>query len=406
MADAAKQTDEMARAAAGLAGQLADVDMSASSMWKEIVNTAQAAGASKEDIIRLAESLGIADSTQVQAQLTFNDLMTSWTDGTSTVTELGMVMSHLDEYQRLADESSNLLKDGETEAAEAARIAAIAHLELAGNIMTNKQSTDELTEAYERVPTKIWTDVEQPNMPEAKQNAADYLMELGRIPGSVDTTVNLPIEDATQVAEDYLLMLGRIPGSLDTFVTMPDVEQTSESASEYKGILDETPTGVETTITQPNMPQGTQAATTYKELLTTTPTAVSTAISQPNMPESIQSASQYKGILDSIPTSITTTVTTNYVSTGDSGGGGGTGGAEDEYAAGTNYVPFTGPAILHQGEMVIPAAQAANMRRGGSGGMIVLAPIIMDAGAYTDATGSVAYSDIGSLVLQRLEGVM
>ena len=46
---------------------------------------------------------------------------------------------------------------------------------------------------------------------------------------------------------------------------------------------------------------------------------------------------------------------------GDGGGGGGDGGA---YQHGTDYVPRTGPAFLHRGEMVIPAEEAAAVRAG------------------------------------------
>ena len=39
-----------------------------------------------------------------------------------------------------------------------------------------------------------------------------------------------------------------------------------------------------------------------------------------------------------------------------------------QYAVGTDYVPQTGLAVLHQGEMVIPRDEAGQFRSGDSGG--------------------------------------
>ena len=41
------------------------------------------------------------------------------------------------------------------------------------------------------------------------------------------------------------------------------------------------------------------------------------------------------------------------------------------YRTGTSYVPETGPAILHRGEMVVPEAQAERVRNGTAGGPLV-----------------------------------
>ncbi|MFH1603977.1 MAG: hypothetical protein ABIH03_08725, partial [Pseudomonadota bacterium] len=146
----------------------------------------------------------------------------------------------------------------------------------------------------------------------------------------------------------------------------------------------------------------------HSSALARIPPSVTTEIRTPGLYDALIATRDFKGALDALPAEKRVRIIQEYVTTRS----GQTPGqqADDDlpgHAAGTNYVPFTGPAILHQGEMVIPAAQAANMRRGGGGGgMIVLAPVILDAGAYTDATGSVAYSDIGSVVLQRLEGTL
>jgi hypothetical protein len=71
------------------------------------------------------------------------------------------------------------------------------------------------------------------------------------------------------------------------------------------------------------------------------------------------------------------------------GGGGGeivhqTGGRFFEYQRGTAFVPFTGPAILHRGEMVIPRELADLIREGGLGPWGVNVQVYVDASKVSD----------------------
>jgi TP901 family phage tail tape measure protein len=71
------------------------------------------------------------------------------------------------------------------------------------------------------------------------------------------------------------------------------------------------------------------------------------------------------------------------------GGGGGeivhqTGGRFFEYQRGTAFVPFTGPAILHRGEMVIPRELADLIRGGGLGPRGVNVQVYVDASKVSD----------------------
>jgi hypothetical protein len=71
------------------------------------------------------------------------------------------------------------------------------------------------------------------------------------------------------------------------------------------------------------------------------------------------------------------------------GGGGGeivheTGGRFFEYQRGTVFVPFTGPAILHRGEMVIPRELADLIREGGFGPRGLSVQVYVDASKVSD----------------------
>jgi hypothetical protein len=71
------------------------------------------------------------------------------------------------------------------------------------------------------------------------------------------------------------------------------------------------------------------------------------------------------------------------------GGGGGeivhqTGGRFFEYQRGTAFVPFTGPAILHRGEMVIPRELADLIREGGFGPRGLSVQVYVDASKVSD----------------------
>jgi TP901 family phage tail tape measure protein len=71
------------------------------------------------------------------------------------------------------------------------------------------------------------------------------------------------------------------------------------------------------------------------------------------------------------------------------GGGGGeivheTGGRFFEYQRGTFFVPFTGPAVLHRGEMVIPRELADLIREGGFGPRGLSVQVYVDASKVSD----------------------
>jgi hypothetical protein len=76
------------------------------------------------------------------------------------------------------------------------------------------------------------------------------------------------------------------------------------------------------------------------------------------------------------------------VTEGGGGGGGGivheTGGRFFEYQRGTFFVPFTGPAVLHRGEMVIPRELADLIREGGFGPRGLSVQVYVDASKVSD----------------------
>jgi TP901 family phage tail tape measure protein len=76
------------------------------------------------------------------------------------------------------------------------------------------------------------------------------------------------------------------------------------------------------------------------------------------------------------------------VTEGGGGGGGGivheTGGRFFEYQRGTVFVPFTGPAVLHRGEMVIPRELADLIREGGFGPRGLSVQVYVDASKVSD----------------------
>lgn len=100
--------------------------------------------------------------------------------------------------------------------------------------------------------------------------------------------------------------------------------------------------------------------------------------------------------LNNIPRNVTTTITTVYKTIGGGGGGGGGDGGgggggdggritdisdwipekgtfdpRDYFQQGTPFVPRTGLAVVHRGEMIIPAPQATLIRGGGRGGRAI-----------------------------------
>jgi len=121
--------------------------------------------------------------------------------------------------------------------------------------------------------------------------------------------------------------------------------------------------------------------------------------------------------IQSIPTSWSINVNTHYSQSGvpPTAGGeawvpGGGGAIEGSMQHGAWNVPTTGPRVIHQGEMVIPAGPAERMRQGEIGGAgnktIVLAPIIIDSMQAHDATGAIMFEALAEMIQSQTGGIM
>lgn len=120
--------------------------------------------------------------------------------------------------------------------------------------------------------------------------------------------------------------------------------------------------------------------------------------------------------IQSIPTSWSINVNTHYSQSGVPPTAGGEawvpggGGAMPGMQHGAWNVPSTGPRVIHQGEMVIPAGPAEKMRQGEIGGTgnktIVLAPIIIDSMQAHDATGAIMFEALAEMIQSQAGGIM
>ncbi|HUX26148.1 MAG TPA: hypothetical protein VMV87_16225 [Burkholderiales bacterium] len=137
----------------------------------------------------------------------------------------------------------------------------------------------------------------------------------------------------------------------------------------------------------------------YSGALAEVPTAVDTKITQTGMTTAQNRTGAYLTMLANIPTEKRTRIIQEYISsrTSDVAVGGGTPDVPGR-AAGTPYVAQTGLAYLHQGEAVLPRNEARNYRDGGGGGTVVIAPIILERGDYTDANGDIMFEQIAEMI--------
>jgi TP901 family phage tail tape measure protein len=105
--------------------------------------------------------------------------------------------------------------------------------------------------------------------------------------------------------------------------------------------------------------------------------------------ENMNKVNEFRNTLQSLDGMTVHTYHIHHQITVTEGGGGGgivhqTGGRFFEYQRGTVFVPFTGPAILHRGEMVIPRELADLIREGGFGPRGVNVQVYVDASKVSD----------------------
>ena len=126
------------------------------------------------------------------------ELLTATEMGTASYFDQVLALRHMDEWQRLTDESATLLKDGEIELAAAAEIAAGKELALVESLLGSRGAADEAKVAqgeligeYDRTPTDVSTKIVQEEMAYARSQVRNYIGELGDIPRSVSTTLTI-----------------------------------------------------------------------------------------------------------------------------------------------------------------------------------------------------------------------
>jgi len=102
-----------------------------------------------------------------------------------------------------------------------------------------------------------------------------------------------------------------------------------------------------------------------------TPLEVTTHVYTPELPHAYSLATNYMSTLLNVPKSVSTTFTTHFITSGIRSAQLAHQDNVPELAAGTDYVPQTGFALLHQGEAVLPTDEAAAYRGGGMGGIVL-----------------------------------
>jgi len=179
-----------------LAGDIANIDVSTEGMWREMSDAAIAAGATTDEIIRLATETGLATEAEARMAITRRDVIASTEAATLSTYGQILAMQHMDEWQRLTDESATLLAEGETELAAAAELAAEKELALVESLIGSKTSADEAKVAqgeligeYDRTPDEVSTDIIQEEMAYARSQAREYKADLDNIPRSITTTI-------------------------------------------------------------------------------------------------------------------------------------------------------------------------------------------------------------------------
>jgi len=156
--------------------------------------------------------------------------------------------------------------------------------------------------------------------------------------GSVDESA-VRLDNGAAMADHYSDRLGAIQPSISTEILQPFMEDAQAAIGLLFGGYD------------------------------TVQDSVTTDIQQTNMIGARGQVRAYTGELNSIPRNVNTTLTTRRVTTSEGyvlpvspiGGASGN-------AAGLDYVPRDGPALVHMGEAILPADEAAAYRGGGMGG--------------------------------------
>jgi len=179
-----------------LAGDIGNIDVSTEAMWREMSAAAIAAGATTDEIIRLATETGLATEAEARMAITKRDVIASTEAATLSTYGQILAMQHMDEWQRLTDESATLLAEGETELAAAAELAAEKELALVESLLGSRGAADEAKVAqgeligeYDRTPTDVSTKIVQEEMAYARSQAREYKADLDNIPRSITTTI-------------------------------------------------------------------------------------------------------------------------------------------------------------------------------------------------------------------------
>ena len=328
----------------------------------------------------LSQSLGVVTTAEQQAQQDAELLTQAYAAGTISAGEyrqglegIAQGTNELTDAERqaiqteiaTADATRNLA-DAHRTAAEAAAGQAQETLALAGNLKDatstqianqmigmldpKKMGADAYSAAVKDIGLAFGTMDEESIALSENIGALATMIEEGTIPvESADEALSALIEDAQDGAVD-------IEELTDRFSDVPrSADEAAGSIDDVSGAVDGTTAAIDSA--DPNLIKLNKRGLQIEENYRRAELAVWGLIDA----------------LGSIP--------------GDTGGGGGSRQDMDEYQHGTDYVPRTGPAFLHQGEMVIPPQQAQAIRSGGGEKMIIVAPIFIQPDEYETGDG-------------------
>ena len=360
--------------------QLMDADDTLALFIETLDGGSLSAESTAQNIQMLSEQLGIVTTAEQQAQQDAELLSQAYTAGTISageyrqkLEEVAQGTNELTDAERqaiqteiaTADATRNLA-DAHRTAAEAAAGQAQETLALAGNLKDatstqianqmigmldpKKMGADAYSAAVKDIGLAFGTMDEESIALSENIGALATMIEEGTIPvESADEALSALIEDAQDGAVD-------IEELTDRFSDVPrSADEAAGSIDDVSGAVDGTTAAIDSA--DPNLIKLNKRGLQIEENYRRAELAVWGLIDA----------------LGSIP--------------GDTGGGGGSRQDMDEYQHGTDYVPRTGPAFLHQGEMVIPPQQAQAIRSGGGEKMIIVAPIFIQPDEYETGDG-------------------